>query len=113
MVIGDGRFRFEYYEHHFPLAPRTYLLLMRVGADTLTPYEHRLRAALPEAYVVLTETSVPRLWAALAEGEIAGLGAAGQSVNAELLRLRDRHRHFAARMDVAFALRDELRTGAR
>lgn len=48
--------------------------------------------------------------AAVAEGEIAGLGAAGRPADAALLGIRDRHRHFAVRMEAAFALRDELRS---
>lgn len=47
---------------------------------------------------------------ALAEGEIAGLAAAGTAAPRSLLARRTAFRRMAARMDEAFALRDELRT---
>jgi NADPH-dependent 2,4-dienoyl-CoA reductase/sulfur reductase-like enzyme len=45
----------------------------------------------------------------IAEGEIAGLAASGRSVPQGLVSRADRLRHEAARMDIAFALRSELR----
>jgi NADPH-dependent 2,4-dienoyl-CoA reductase/sulfur reductase-like enzyme len=48
--------------------------------------------------------------AALVEGAIAGLAAAGRGAEARpLLPARDRHRHFAAQAARAFRLREELR----
>lgn len=46
---------------------------------------------------------------ALVEGEIAGLAASGTAVPASLATRRSTFRAMAARMDEAFALRDELR----
>jgi NADPH-dependent 2,4-dienoyl-CoA reductase/sulfur reductase-like enzyme len=47
---------------------------------------------------------------ALVTGAVAGLGAAGRSVPASLLRARERERAFAAAYAETFALRDELRS---
>lgn len=64
----------------------------------------------------LQRTSVPGIWAAgectgiggmelaRAEGEIAGLAAAGQPVSARLLRERERWRRFARRVASSFSL---------
>jgi D-hydroxyproline dehydrogenase subunit alpha len=46
----------------------------------------------------------------IAEGQIAGLAASGQSVSEGLVARAARLRHEASRMDAAFALRPELRT---
>ncbi len=42
----------------------------------------RLRQAAPEVRVILTETSVPRLWAALAEGELDAIASRRPSLGA-------------------------------
>jgi NADPH-dependent 2,4-dienoyl-CoA reductase/sulfur reductase-like enzyme len=67
-------------------------------------------------------TSVPGVFAAgeldgiggdghaLATGAVAGIGAAGRSVPASLLRARERERAFAEAYARTFALRDELRS---
>jgi len=64
----------------------------------------------------LQQTSRPRIWCAgeptgvggvdlaLAEGEVAGLAAAGQAVPGDLLRIRDAGRAYARRLDEAFRL---------
>jgi NADPH-dependent 2,4-dienoyl-CoA reductase/sulfur reductase-like enzyme len=46
---------------------------------------------------------------ALAEGEVAGLAAAGAAAGADLLARRQRHRAFARALDRTFGLRPELR----
>ena len=55
--------------------------LLRLGSSPMAALEvmpkalTRLRRALPEGQVILTETSVPRLWAALAEGELDAIAS--------------------------------------
>jgi DNA-binding transcriptional LysR family regulator len=56
------------------LAPQR--MVLRIGSSPMAALDvvpravTRLRRALPDAHIVLTETSVPKLWAALAEGEL-------------------------------------------
>lgn len=38
---ASGRFAFHYYEHHFPLAPHTYALLLRYGGHALAAHVQR------------------------------------------------------------------------
>jgi D-hydroxyproline dehydrogenase subunit alpha len=69
----------------------------------------------------LQQTTVPGIYSAgeacgiagaesaVAQGEIAGLAAAGTEPPPALLRRRDGHAHFARRLNAAFALRPQLR----
>jgi NADPH-dependent 2,4-dienoyl-CoA reductase/sulfur reductase-like enzyme len=62
-------------------------------------------------YCVGEATGIGGVEKALIEGRIAALAASGQPDRARtLLPARDRQKRFAARLDAAFALRDELRT---
>ena len=58
-------------------------------------------------------TGIGGVDAAIVEGEIAGLAAAGQSVPQALVAKAERLRRDAATLDAAFALRAELRTLAK
>lgn len=61
------------------LAPQRPVL--RIGSSPMAALDvvpralTRLRHALPETHIMLTETSVPRLWAALAEGELDAIAS--------------------------------------
>jgi NADPH-dependent 2,4-dienoyl-CoA reductase/sulfur reductase-like enzyme len=65
-------------------------------------------SSVPGVYCVGELTGVGGLEKALLEGEIAGLAVAGRSAK-HLYLQRDRQLQFAQRLEVAFALRDELR----
>lgn len=68
------------------------------------------RTTLPDVYCAGEPTGISGVEASLAEGEIAGLAAAGRWREAEgQLARRDRARRFGARMEAAFAPREELR----
>lgn len=59
-----------------PLRPRLRLGTSPMAALDIAPQAlARLRRALPDAHVVLTQTSVPRLWVALAEGEVDAIAS--------------------------------------
>jgi D-hydroxyproline dehydrogenase subunit alpha len=108
------------------------LLAASFGLVPNTEFARHLGCALGKGAVLVNhaqETSVPGIFAAgevcgiggvdaaLVEGEIAGLAAAGLSgTSLELMRLepaRARARRFAASLAEAFALRDDLRLLAR
>lgn len=71
----------------------------------------RQESSVPGVFAAGEIAGIAGLDAALAEGEIAGLAAAGQP--ARLVLGRDRARAFGAAMARAFALRDDLRALAR
>jgi hypothetical protein len=70
------------------------------------------RTTVPGVYCAGEPTGIAGEVAALVQGEIAGLAAAGRDADAnapELQRARDSWRAFAARLASAFALRDHVR----
>lgn len=59
-----------------PQRPRLRLGTSPMAALDIVPQAlAQLRRALPEAHVVLTQTSVPRLWAALGDGELDAIAS--------------------------------------
>jgi D-hydroxyproline dehydrogenase subunit alpha len=83
--------------------------------DGFTDVDPRQHTSVPGVYAAGELTAIGGVEAAVVEGAIAGLSAAGQIVAGaptglrRLERARARHRAFAARLATAFALRDELR----
>jgi NADPH-dependent 2,4-dienoyl-CoA reductase/sulfur reductase-like enzyme len=73
-----------------------------------------LRTSVPNVYAAGEPTGNTGVDAALVEGTMAGLAAAGRESEARrFLGARDRHRRFAERAAHAFRLRGELRDRAR
>jgi NADPH-dependent 2,4-dienoyl-CoA reductase/sulfur reductase-like enzyme len=101
------------------------LLCVGYGLVPVTELARRSGCAVEGGRVVVDahqRTSIAGVWcageptgiggvdASLVEGEIAGRDATGDKPPSDRLRaLRDSHRRFAARLDLTFALRDELR----
>jgi NADPH-dependent 2,4-dienoyl-CoA reductase/sulfur reductase-like enzyme len=76
--------------------------------------DERQQTSIKGVYSAGEATGIGGLELALVEGEIAGFAAAGASAQARtLFAARDRHRQFAAALDRAFALREELKALAR
>jgi NADPH-dependent 2,4-dienoyl-CoA reductase/sulfur reductase-like enzyme len=72
--------------------------------------DDRQRTSVDGVWCAGEGTGVAGVEAALAEGWIAGCGAAGRAdAAAPQRRVRDREREFAARLETAFAPREELR----
>ena len=116
VVLQQGRRRFEvecdYLACGFHLVPNTELpaLLGCELRDDAVQVDQRQQTSVPNVYCAGEPTGIGGVDLALVEGQIAGLVAAGQPREAErLYPLRARHRAFAAVMQRAFALRDELR----
>ena len=102
------------------------LLCVGYGLVPVTELARRFGCAVENGRVVVDaqqRTSIAGVWcageptgiggvdASLVEGEIAGrVASAGEPPSGRLRALRDSHHRFAARIDRAFALRDELRT---
>jgi NADPH-dependent 2,4-dienoyl-CoA reductase/sulfur reductase-like enzyme len=102
------------------------LLCVGYGLVPVTELARRFGCAIENGRVVVDaqqRTSIAGVWcageptgiggvdASLVEGEIAGRAASGGAPpSGRLHALRDSHHRFAARIDRAFALRDELRT---
>ena len=69
------------------------------------------RTSLPDHYAIGESTGIGGLESALLEGQIAGYSATGAFDPArKLFRKRDHSRRFAAALDRAFLLRDELKS---
>jgi thioredoxin reductase len=101
------------------------LLCVGYGLVPVTELARRFGCAVENGRVVVDaqqRTSIAGVWcageptgiggvdASLVEGEIAGrVASGGASPSGRLRALRDSHHRFAARIDRAFALRDELR----
>jgi NADPH-dependent 2,4-dienoyl-CoA reductase/sulfur reductase-like enzyme len=69
------------------------------------------RTSVPDVFCAGEPCGIAGVNAALIEGEIAGLAAAGRSTEAaKLSQRRETERAFGRRLDQAFALRDELRS---
>ena len=68
---------------------------------------------MPSIYCAGESTGVGGMDLSVAEGEIAGLAAAGRGPDGTLIAKRSSLHRVAARMDAAFALRPELRSLAR
>lgn len=100
------------------------LLCVGYGLVPVTELARRFGCTVENGRVVVDaqqRTSVADVWcageptgiggidASLVEGEIAGRAASGSVLSGRLHASRDSHHRFAARIDRAFALRDELR----
>jgi NAD(P)H-nitrite reductase large subunit len=101
------------------------LLCVGYGLVPVTELARRFGCAVENGRVVVDaqqRTSIAGVWcageptgiggvdASLVEGEIAGrVASGGPPPSGRLRALRDSHHRFAARIDRAFALRDELR----
>jgi NADPH-dependent 2,4-dienoyl-CoA reductase/sulfur reductase-like enzyme len=84
---------------------------IRAGATVVDGWQ---RTTVPEIYSAGESTGIGGLEAALLEGQVAGLAAAGKVAEARsLFEARDRARRFARALERSFALRDELRHLAR
>jgi D-hydroxyproline dehydrogenase subunit alpha len=97
----------------FHLVPNTelaQLLGCRLNNDTVAVDKYQ-RTSVANVFCVGEPTGIAGVDAALAQGEIAGLAAAGETAKAEmLLRRRDAERSFGEVLNHAFALRSELAT---
>ena len=96
----------------FHLVPNTELAMM-LGCDVDegdVQVNAEQQTSLPNVYCAGEPTGIAGVDAAMLQGEIAGLAAAGQAIAARLYRERDAQTAFGHAMDRAFALRDELRT---
>jgi D-hydroxyproline dehydrogenase subunit alpha len=71
------------------------------------------RTTVPHIFCAGEPTGIAGMEAAVTQGEIAGLAAAGEEVPQQLLRQRDARQRFAGRMATSFRLRPELRQLAR
>jgi D-hydroxyproline dehydrogenase subunit alpha len=67
------------------------------------------RTTVPGVFCAGEAAGIGGVDSAVVQGEIAGLAAVGREPPEGLLRERQRHTHFARRMEQAFALRPELR----
>ena len=97
----------------FHLVPNTELaalLSCKVGEQGVE-VDATQQTSLPHVYCVGEPTGIAGVDAALLQGRVAGLVAAGKVAEAETLySRRDAERRFGLRMDRAFALRKELLT---
>jgi NADPH-dependent 2,4-dienoyl-CoA reductase/sulfur reductase-like enzyme len=96
----------------FHLVPNTELAMLLGCAVTETgvQVDADQRTSVASVYCAGEPTGIAGVDAAMAQGEIAGLTAAGQSAQAaRLYSKRDAQSAFGRAMDRAFALRDELR----
>ena len=116
VVLQQGRRRFEvecdYLACGFHLVPNAELptLLGCELSDGAVQVDDAQQTSVPEVYCAGEPTGIGGVDLAIVEGQIAGLAAAGQPREAErLYPQRARHRAFAAALQRAFALRDELR----
>ncbi len=83
----------------------------RDGASVVDDWQ---RTTVPEVYCAGESAGIGGLEAALLEGQVAGLAAAGKGDEARsLFRARDRAGRFARSLGRTFALRDELKYLAR
>ena len=81
------------------------------GDGNVTVDQHQ-QTSVPNVYCAGETTGVGGVDAALVEGQIAGhaAGRGGAQIRQSLLARRDRYRRFATQLNVAFALRAELRS---
>ena len=97
----------------FHLVPNVELAML-LGCDieqTGVKVDAEQRTSLPNIYCAGEPTGIAGLDAAMLQGQIAGLSAAGQAMSATQLHgKRDAQTAFGRAMDRTFALRDELRT---
>jgi NADPH-dependent 2,4-dienoyl-CoA reductase/sulfur reductase-like enzyme len=96
----------------FHLVPNTELATL-LGCEIhngTARVDDQQQTSVPNVYCAGEPTGIGGVDLALVEGQIAGLSATGQDHEAKrLLPARARHRRFAAKLESAFALRDELR----
>ncbi len=103
----------DYLACGFGLIPNTELAALlgcRIGAAGVEVDEFQ-RSSVETIYATGEVTGIGGVDLAVAEGEIAGFTAAGRPERARrLFHARATHRKFAAALDRAFALREELKT---
>ena len=96
----------------FHLVPNTELVEL-LGCEIENDFvrvDECQQTTCPNVYCAGEPTGIAGIEAALIEGTIAGLAAAGKASDAEkLFAKRDRAKAFGAQLDETFALRDELR----
>lgn len=96
--------------HLLPNTELASLLGCRLDASGGVAVDRWQRTSVAEVFAVGETAGIGGLETALAEGRLAGRVAVGAEGDlAGLLAARDRARHFAARLERAFALREELR----
>ena len=102
----------DYLACGFGLVPNVELAALmgcRLERGAVAVDEHQ-QTSVAGVYAAGEITGIGGVDLASIEGEIAGYAAAGEPVRARrLFQRRERHRHFAARLEQAFALRDELK----
>ena len=97
--------------HLLPNTELASLLGCRLDASGAVEVDRRQRTSVAEVFAVGEAAGIGGLETALIEGRLAGRVAAGAGDDAvePLLGPRDRARRFAARLERAFALQEELR----
>jgi D-hydroxyproline dehydrogenase subunit alpha len=95
----------------YSLVPATELgrLLGCLLHDGAIACDELQQTTVPGVYSAGEACGIAGAESAVAQGEIAGLAAAGTEPPPALLRRRDGHAHFARRLNAAFALRPQLR----
>ncbi len=97
----------------FHLVPNTELAMLlgcKVGEGGVQVNAEQ-QTSVPNVYCAGEPTGIAGVDAAMLQGEVAGLAASGQATTAaRLYRKRDSQIAFGRVMDLAFALREELRT---
>jgi NADPH-dependent 2,4-dienoyl-CoA reductase/sulfur reductase-like enzyme len=95
----------------YGLVPSTELARL-AGCDTrdgAVVVDERQATSVPNIFCAGEPAGIAGVDAALVEGAIAGMAAAGLAPSPGMAAARGGHRTFAARMDEAFALRPEVR----
>jgi NADPH-dependent 2,4-dienoyl-CoA reductase/sulfur reductase-like enzyme len=100
--------RCDYLACAFGLVPNTELAMLLAGSVEVDELQ---QTRAPGVYAAGEITGIGGLDLSQVEGEIAGYAAAGQPDRARpLFGRRERHRRFAAALEEAFALREELKS---
>ena len=116
VVLQQGVKRFEvpcdYLACGFHLVPNIELAML-IGCEThngAVVVNESQQTSVPNIYCAGEPTGIGGVDLAIAEGQIAGIAAAGDQHKADRLHpARARHRQFAAVLDNTFALRPELK----
>jgi len=102
----------DYLACGFHLVPNTELAIL-LGCTTRSGYvsvDENQQTSVADVYCAGEPTGIAGIDGSLVEGQIAGLSASGRAVEAKaLLSERQKTRRFAARMERAFRLRQELK----
>lgn len=116
VTVNDGRFTrsvsCDVLCTGYGLVPNTEIsrLVGCAVAEGVVKVNETQGTSVAGVYAAGEVTGVGGVALALVEGEIAGLAAAGRSIDSGVVRRRSALRHVAARLDRTFALRSELRT---